>query len=174
MQTRSSYVRKWKSLDVKSSGWSFDIVGHSDTDQPWNILANEIHSRTNNISTIAIEKGHLTVERFEALQAFFPNARFVPIDNQINELRVMKDKEELDKLRKAAELADYAIDVGVKAIKEGITELEIVHIIESAIKEKGYSMSFETMVLSGPKSASRTTVSQEIAKFKKATSCCLI
>ncbi|MEK4284398.1 MULTISPECIES: M24 family metallopeptidase [unclassified Ureibacillus] len=145
---------KMEISDVKSSGWSFDIVGHSDTDQPWNILANEIHSRTKHISTIAIEKGHLTVERFEALQAFYPNARFVPIDNQINELRVIKDKEELDKLRKAAELADYAIDVGVKAIKEGITELEIVHIIESAIKEKGYSMSFETTVLSGPKAAS--------------------
>lgn len=140
--------------DAKASGWPYDAIGHADTDNPWTILAKEIQSRTNEVSTIAIEKGHLTVERYEALLSFFPKARFVSLDQTINELRVIKDDVELEKLRKAAELADYAIEVGVKAIKEGMTELEIVQIIESAIKEKGYSMSFETTVLSGPKAAS--------------------
>ncbi|MFC5542554.1 MAG: Xaa-Pro peptidase family protein [Bacilli bacterium] len=140
--------------DAKASGWPFDVIGHGDTDQPWNILANEIQSRTKNISTIAIEKEHLTVDRYESLQSCIQDASFVSIDEQMNQLRVIKDADELEKLRQAAALADYAIDVGVKAIKEGITELEIVQIIESAIKEKGYSMSFETTVLSGPKAAS--------------------
>lgn len=140
--------------DVKQSGWSFDVIGHDDTDQPWKILHQEIQSRTKKASIIAIEKNHLTVERYEALQFHFPHANFTQIDDKINELRVIKDETELAKMRKAAELADYAIDIGVKAIKEGITELEIVQKIEATIKEKGYSMSFETTVLSGPKAAS--------------------
>ncbi|TQE90569.1 M24 family metallopeptidase [Ureibacillus terrenus] len=145
---------KMEVSDAKASGWPFDVIGHSDTDQPWELLANEIQSRAKEISAFAIEKGHLTVERYEALQSRFPHVRFVSIDEQINRLRVIKDEVEIEKLKKAAELADFAIEVGVNAVKKGITELEIVHIIENAIKEKGCSMSFETTVLSGPKAAS--------------------
>lgn len=140
--------------DAKASGWSFDVIGHEDTDHPWNILANAIKSRISTVSTIAIEKTHLTVDRYEALQDSFPHSNFVQLDEKINEFRVIKEKSEIEKMRKAAALADYAIEVGVKEIAEGKTELEIVQKIEAAIKEKGYSMSFETTVLSGPKAAS--------------------
>ena len=58
-------------------------------------------------------------------------------------------------LRKAAELADYAIEVGCREIAEGKTELEILMAIEFEMKKKGVQkMSFDTMVLSGPKTAS--------------------
>lgn len=140
--------------DVLAAGWSFDAIGHADTDNPWEILAREIISRTDSVSSIAIEKSHLTVERYEALQTAFPQGTFAQLDDKINEFRVIKDKEELEKMRKAAKLADFAIEVGVKEIAEGKTEIEIVQKIEAAIKEKGYSMSFDTTVLSGPKAAS--------------------
>ena len=55
-------------------------------------------------------------------------------------MRVIKSEEELEKMRKAAELADYAIEVGCDEIAEGKTEMEILNAIESAIKEKGYAM----------------------------------
>ena len=73
------------------------------------------------------------------------------LDEKINAMRVIKDESELEKLRKAAELADYAIEIGCKEIAEGKTEMEILTAIESAIQDKGCKMSFETMVLSGPK-----------------------
>ena len=41
-----------------------------------------------------------------------------------------KIEEELVNMRKAAELADYAIEVGCKEIAEGKTELEILKAIE--------------------------------------------
>lgn len=140
--------------DAKASGWPFEVIGHDDTENPWKVLSQEIQLRINNITAIAIEKYHLTVQRYEALQSCFPHANFTQLDDKINELRVIKNEIELAKLRKAAELADFAIDIGVKEIAEGKTELEIVQKIESAIQEKGYSMSFETTVLSGPKAAS--------------------
>lgn len=140
--------------DVLAAGWNFDVIGQADTDNPWEILSSEINKRTNTISTIAIEKTHLTVERYEALQSSFPQASFTQLDKKINEYRVIKDENELKKMRKAAELADYAIEIGVKEIAEGKTELEIVQKIESTIKAKGYSMSFDTTVLTGFKAAS--------------------
>lgn len=145
---------KMESADVKASGWTYDIISYEDTDNPWKILTQEIQNRKKEISTIAIEKGHLTLERFEAIQSHFQHSNFIQIDSKLNELRMIKDETELSKMRKAAQLADFAIDIGVKEIAEGKTELEIVQKMESAIKEKGYSMSFETTVLSGPKTAS--------------------
>lgn len=140
--------------DAISSGWSFEAIGHEDTDNPWEILVNAIQARNVSISTLAIEKSHLTVERLEALQQFYPQANFVRLDDKINEMRVIKDDLEIEKMRKAAQLADYAIEVGCKNLTEGTTEMTVLNAIESAILEKGYKMSFETMVLFGKKSAS--------------------
>jgi Xaa-Pro dipeptidase len=141
--------------DAKEAGWSFDIVGHQDTDQPWQLLKEAIDRKGINVSQLAIEKSHLTVERLEALQQLFPQASFARLDDQLNSMRVIKDESELVILRQAAEYADYAIEVGVNEIAEGKTELEILTAIELALKKKGIAhMSFDTMVLSGPKTAS--------------------
>ena len=141
--------------DAKEAGWSFDVVGHQDTDQPWQLLKEAIVAKGVTINQLAIEKSHMTVERLEALQELFPQSSFARLDDQLNSMRVIKDERELDILRKAAEYADYAIEVGVSEIAEGKTELEILTAIELALKKKGIAhMSFDTMVLSGPKTAS--------------------
>ena len=104
---------------------------------------------------LAVEKSHMTMERIEALEERLSNLQVSRIDEKINDLRVIKSEAELVNMRKAAELADYAIEVGCKEIAEGKTEIEILNAIELAVKEKGAAqMSFDTMVLSGPKTAS--------------------
>ncbi|MFJ7736813.1 M24 family metallopeptidase [Lysinibacillus sp. NPDC097287] len=140
--------------DAKAAGWTYEVIGHQDTQDSMVVLADAIKARGENPTTFAIEKAHLIVERLEALQQLFPQASYVRLDEKINAMRVIKDETELTKLRKAAELADYAIEVGCKEIAEGKTEIEILTAIENAIQEKGCKMSFETMVLSGPKTAS--------------------
>ena len=140
--------------DALATGWNFEAVGHADTDNAWHIVRDAIAARGVNISSMAIEKSHVTVERLEALTELYPSASFLRLDDQINAMRVIKSEDELEKLREAAKLADYAIEVGVSEIAEGKTEIEILNAIESAIKAKGYSMSFDTMVLAGEKSAS--------------------
>ena len=145
---------KMEAPDAVNSGWSQEIIGHLDTDNPWNLIAQAIQPRGITLSTVAIEKSHLTVERLESLQEIYPQANFVRLDDKINEMRVIKDAIEIEKMRKAAALADYAIEVGCKEIAEGKTEMEILTAVENAIQAKGCKMSFETMVLSGPKTAS--------------------
>ena len=141
--------------DAKAAGWGFDIVGHQDTDQPWDLLKHAFEEKGIAVKRLAIEKSHMTVERLEALQEIFDGASFERLDDQLNSMRVSKDERELEILRKAASYADYAIEVGVSEIAEGKTELEILTAIELALKKKGIShMSFDTMVLSGPKTAS--------------------
>ncbi len=141
--------------DVLSAGWPYEVVGHADTDDAWDIIMNTLKARGSNPNSIAIEKSHLTVERMERMEELFKGASFVQLDDQLNGMRVIKDEDELKNLRIAAELADYAIEVGCKEIAEGKTELEILMAIEFEMKKKGVQkMSFDTMVLSGPKTAS--------------------
>ncbi|MEK4130874.1 Xaa-Pro peptidase family protein [Solibacillus sp. FSL W8-0474] len=140
--------------DVVAAGWSYEVIGHEDTQNAWDVVANAVKARNVSFNTLAIEKSHLTVERLEAIQERFDTLKFTNIDEKVNALRICKDEEELVKLRKAAQLADFAIEVGCNAIAEGKTEMEILNTIESAIKAKGHAMSFNTMVLAGEKTAS--------------------
>lgn len=145
---------KMEMPDVVAAGWTYEVVGHEDTENAWDVVAKAVTTRNMNFSTLAIEKSHLTVERLEAIQALYPSLQFEGIDSLVNTLRISKDEAELVKLRKAAALADYAIQVGCEAVAEGKTEMDILNTIESAIKAKGYAMSFDTMVLAGEKAAS--------------------
>ena len=140
--------------DVKAVGFPYEVVGHADTDNAWNIVAETIAKRNVTLNTIAIEKAQLTVERFEALQSLYATAKFTRIDEKVNSMRVIKSEAEIEIMRKAAAMADYAIQVGCDALAEGKTEMEVLNEIESAVKAKGYAMSFDTMVLFGEKSAS--------------------
>lgn len=140
--------------DAKAAGWTYDIVGHDDQEDAFEVLANKADSCVTSIRTLAIEKSHLTVERLDILQRFYPNGSFVGIDHLLTDLRIVKSAEEVEKIREAAKLADYAIQVGCDELAEGKTEIEVLSAIEAAILKKGYYMSFDTMVLTGLNAAS--------------------
>lgn len=139
---------------AKATGFPYPIYGYSDTDSPWDMLAGKIVKRIPSVKRIAIEKEHMTVDRFEMIRKTFPDAEYIASEEKVNELRLTKDETEIAKLKKAGELADYAIQVGCEALTEGITELELVAIVEYELKKKGVQkMSFETTILTGPNAA---------------------
>lgn len=141
--------------DVKSAGWSFDVVGHADTEDAWDVVLDAVKKRGTLPTSFAIEKAHLTVERLERMKELFKDANFARLDDQLNAMRVIKDEDELENLRKAAQFADKAVEIGCQEIAEGKTELEVLMAIEFEMKKQGIQkMSFDTMVLSGPKTAS--------------------
>lgn len=141
--------------DAKNAGWTGEIVGHEDTQNSMEILYKTAQSRGIDLKTMAIEKAHMTVERYESLLSFFGSLSIAQLDEQLNAMRVIKDDAELQILREAAALADYAIEVAARTIKEGITEIEVMTEIELALKKRGVThMSFDTTVLTGARAAS--------------------
>jgi Xaa-Pro dipeptidase len=97
----------------------------------------------------------MNVERFEILAALFPHTAFLSAEEKLRQLRMIKEEKEIEKLREACRLADYAVEIGCQAITEGKSELEIVAEIEFQLKKKGITdMSFATMVLTGANGAS--------------------
>ncbi|YAR62947.1 Xaa-Pro dipeptidase [Bacillus cytotoxicus] len=145
---------KMEENQARNAGWTHEIIGFTDTDRPWDMIAKVLKDRSIKANAVAIEKEHLNVERYEALTELFPNATFHSAEEKVRELRLIKDEKELSILREVAHMADYAVGIGVEAIKENRSELEVLAIIEHELKKKGiHKMSFDTMVLTGANSA---------------------
>lgn len=139
---------------ARAAGYDGDIIGYSDTDNPWSLIAKALKERNIIGQSVALEKEQLNVERFEELQTLVAGGRFVSIEEKLHQMRMVKDENEIKILRQAAELADFGVEVGINAITTGKTEMEVLAEIEFELKKKGIrEMSFSTLVLTGEKSA---------------------
>ncbi|WP_153056536.1 M24 family metallopeptidase, partial [Streptococcus suis] len=72
----------------------------------------------------------------------------------INTMKLIKSRDEIDKMLIAGEFADKAMQVGFDNISLDVTETDIIAQIEFEMKKQGISkMSFDTMVLTGNNAA---------------------
>lgn len=80
-------------------------------------------------------------------------ADFVNGNDLMETLRVRKDENEVEKLRKAAHIADEVVGEVIEYIKPGMTEKDIKEKIEELFTQKGVCMAFNPIVASGPNSS---------------------
>ncbi|MCU5746108.1 Xaa-Pro peptidase family protein [Staphylococcus sp. SQ8-PEA] len=134
--------------DVKLSPFTGKIISYLDSENPL-LKARE------SLSVLLVEAEHLTLQRQRELRQHFDTQQFGDIDETLKHLRNIKSSEEIEKLTKAANLADRCVAIGVDYLEEGRTEREVVNHIENEIKKYGINeMSFDTMVLFGDHAAS--------------------
>lgn len=134
--------------EVKSSPFEGEVIGYLDTE-------NALDKYTFTVNKLLVEAEHLTVKRQRELVEAFNVQTFGDIDQTIKDLRNVKSENEIATIKKACELADKCIEIGVDFLKEGVTERQVVNHIENAIKDYGVNeMSFDTMVLFGDHAAS--------------------
>lgn len=139
---------------AKDAGWGQELIGYGDHEDPWEIIQKAIHKRSGGKAlSVAVEKDLLSYSRAENLMSSAGASALLSIEELMNGLRLIKDEKEISILEKAAELADFGVKTGVEALKEGISEMDVIAEIEYQLKRKGVSqMSFSTMVLFGEKS----------------------
>ncbi|WP_411803013.1 M24 family metallopeptidase [Bacillus sonorensis] len=138
---------------AKEAGWAYDIIGYEDHENPWDLISAALKKRNLPLAKVAVEKEAISLSRADMLRAVTNGAELVSAEEKLNELRVVKDEQEIAILREAAKLADYGVEAGAAALKEGVAEIEVVAKIEYELKKKGIQgMSFSTMVLFGEKS----------------------
>lgn len=100
-------------------------------------------------SKLGIEENNLTVSEFNKLNKLFRS--FVNID--LSELRKIKNKDEVKKIKNTCKLADQALSFALDKLKVGITEKEVAGEIVYFLNKKGADISFEPIVAFGPNSA---------------------
>jgi Xaa-Pro dipeptidase len=102
---------------------------------------------------IGVEKEHLTVHAAELLVARTAAREMVDVSPEIRRLRRIKNRSEVEKLARAASITDAATEVVLDSLRAGQTELEVAMMIAAAIGEHGGTLSFDSLVQSGPNSA---------------------
>jgi Xaa-Pro dipeptidase len=96
---------------------------------------------------------HLTVAAFEQLKNSCSNLEFTPKKEVFQEARICKAPEEIEKMQKAAEISDAALDEVPSLLTPGRTESGLAAEVEYIMKEKGSEKpAFDTIIASGPRS----------------------
>jgi Xaa-Pro aminopeptidase len=104
---------------------------------------------------VGFEDGSMTVRSFERLKGLVDDSvELVPAGNMVEELRVVKDAQELEKIRAAAQLADTALERVLERGLAGRTEREVAIDLEEEMRRLGAEEpSFPSIVASGPHGA---------------------
>lgn len=127
------------------------IVTHQDTDQPYELLRKQF---AGSIRSLALEKDQLTVSRFELLQQYFEADEYADAGDMLRAMRVRKSPEEVAAMKNAAALVEKVLTEGLKHVKPGVREIELVAELEYLMKKLGANgPSFDTMVLTGSNTA---------------------
>lgn len=107
------------------------------------------------LKTLGIEAGHMTVtERSALTKSLNSTLRLRECPPLVEQARMVKDSEEIEKLRKAVLLGASLFDIALRAIRPGVREVEVAADMEYKARRAGAeAMSFETIIASGPRSA---------------------
>ena len=107
---------------------------------------------------IGIESGDMTVGMYdsvrEATKGMLPKRELVATGTMADEIRAIKEPEELALLTEAILIADRAMEQVGAQLRPGLTEREVAWLLEKAMREGGAdALSFDTIVASGPNGA---------------------
>ncbi len=110
-------------------------------------------ARGQGLRRLAFEAQEMTVERYTAL-ATADGLVLQPLGRCVEDLRVVKDAEELALMARACAITGWAFDQVVTRIRAGMTERELAVLLERAMVDAGAERpAFETIVASGPNGA---------------------
>jgi len=107
------------------------------------------------VKTLGIEAEHLSVaERSRLAKALPSGLRLREALPLVEQARLIKDAEEVERLRAAVLLGASLFDVVLKAIRPGVKETEVAAELEYAARRAGADgMSFDSIIASGIRSA---------------------
>ncbi|ERL65454.1 M24 family metallopeptidase [Schleiferilactobacillus shenzhenensis] len=136
---------------AKKAGWTGDVFGYMDQEDPFTAIAARIKERSQNNRTWAIEKDVLPFGRYEAVRKFFPDAVFTAdASRYMEQAKLIKSADEIALMVAAGKEADECFRVGFNALRTGITEQGVAAEIDYAMMQQGVMhMSFDTIVQAG-------------------------
>jgi Xaa-Pro aminopeptidase len=105
--------------------------------------------------TIGLEAEHFTIAEKQRLTKLRPSGvRLKDAPSIVERVRMVKDDEEIDLIRKAVHLGAKLFDRALQVLRPGITEVGVAAAMELIARRSGAErMSFETIIASGARSA---------------------
>ena len=114
------------------------------------------------IQSLGFEEAFISFAQYGQLEDLLEETALIPISGMIEELREIKDENEVKIVRKACEIADRGIEHIWNTIKPGMTEIDVANQLDFYMRSLGAtSVSFDTIVASGLRSAMPHGVASE-------------
>lgn len=114
----------------------------------------EIISNKGKTKKLLFESGDLTVKELNKFQELTKGIKWIPLKEESAQLRIKKSKNEIITLKKAARIANAALEKILAKIKPGDVEKDIALELEIGMRQGGADgVSFEPIVASGTRSA---------------------
>ena len=105
------------------------------------------------ITILGFEEENISYKEIADLEEKLNNIEFVPTAEIVEDIRTSKDKDEVEKLKKACALTDKGFEFILKQLKPGVEELEIKTQLENFIRLAGGELAFSSIVAFGKNSA---------------------
>lgn len=136
--------------DARNASIVEDVISYKDEEDPWEIINKKLETYNQPLKQIGIIENSLTVDRYKKMIRILDEPKTTDISGLIQSIQLIKTPDEINKMIYAGNMADKALEIGISALKIGISEQEVVAEIEYELKKLGISeMSFQTMVLFG-------------------------
>jgi Xaa-Pro aminopeptidase len=106
------------------------------------------------LNTLGFEDEFISVKSFEQLKETYENIEFVGASEILIDARLMKTEQEIQKMKKAAELGILGFNTIYERIEENMTEKQLAALAEFTMRREGADgIAFKTIVASGNRSA---------------------
>ena len=103
---------------------------------------------------LGFESGSTTVVECSKLTEIFAAVDWVPVEDLVEDLRASKCPEEVESIRRAAQLCSEALEATLPTVGVGRREIDIAAYLERELRVRGSEWHpFQTIVASGPRAA---------------------
>ena len=106
-----------------------------------------------NLSKLAFDRNHVTVGTLEKWSRALSGVDLEPIDDPIDELRMIKSAEEVAKVRHCCGISDKALELLLTLVRPGVSELELLWAFQDFLRQHSATSAFDPIMISGLRTA---------------------
>lgn len=138
---------------AKSQCSEFEVICRERIKQSLPDLINEIISE-HGVTSLAFEADHISHSAWQNMLSHWPKMNCSPTSRWVEDLRYVKEDNEIADIQAAAHIADQALHQLIKIIKPGVSEKELATELEYQMAQLGSERpSFDTIMLVAERSA---------------------
>lgn len=149
----TQFVVPHLNADQTEAHTGMPAVRWRDEEGPRNALAQALAELEQTTAPVLAVDDTMYAEHLILLQELLAPSRSLPASELLSPLRVRKSDEEIERLVRAAALADEALLAGIDACRPGVTEMEVGEAVARRFREGGASTIDFVIVASGPNGA---------------------
>lgn len=132
---------------IKNEVKHFDLLEIGGNNSLENILKDL--KKKHQLEVVGVDFANITHSEYKYFKKVFPKIK----NSKLDQLRIIKDQDEINKIQLACKLTDKALGHVLTKIKDGVTEKELSLEIELFVKKNLADLSFATIVAFGKNAA---------------------